>query len=713
MDIEKRDVMLKEKLLNILKETGKSSFPELLEILDIKSSQTDELKILNQALLELIEQGHIYETRKEDFLLIEDSHLLRGTLQGTSRDFLYFIPDDPEEEDIFIGSRFKNGAIHKDTVLVEKLRELRDHRSPEGRVIKIVGRNPRVTGVLHSSKDYGFLILDDKRYGFDLFIGKEDLKGANDRDHVVAEITAVPRDSKKNPVGKVTEVIGHQDDVGVDLKAIAYSYGLRDTFPKEVLREAEEAPQSVSEEEMKGREDFRDLFTVTMDGEFAKDLDDAISLKKEGNFYRLWVHIADVAHYVKKASFMDEEAFKRGNSVYLLNQVLPMLPRKLSNGICSLNPHKDRLTLSVEMKIDSTGRVVDHDLYESVIQSDHRLVYHEVSDYLEKDSDIYDSLEDGEELKKLLDEAKELQNILQEKRKVRGALGFNVSETMILFNDQGKPTDIYPDERRVSNKIIEEFMLVTNETVGEHFGYLELPFLYRIHEEPDEEKVEAFRKLIVNFGYLMKGSKTYSKDFQKIIEEVEGKPEEALLSMLLLRSMKKAKYSDEPNIHFGLATDFYSHFTAPIRRYSDLTIHRIIKEYLNNKNIYEDLKSFYKPLEEIAEQTSETERVAELAEREAVDMKMAEYMEDHIGEIFPGIISSVTGFGVFISLPNTVEGLAKYDWMKDDYYIYDEKSLRAYGERTGRELKMGQEVKVRVLNASKEKREIDFEILRD
>ena len=705
--------MLKEKLLEILRQEEKCSFSDLVEILEIDNKNHEELKILNEALLELVEQGLIYETRKGDLMPIENSHLLRGTLQGTSRDFLYFIPFEEEEEDIFIGSRFTNGGIHKDIVLVEKLRELRDHRSPEGRVIRVVERNPVVTGILHKSKNYGFLILDDKRYGFDLFIGKEDLNHANDRDHVIAEIIGVPRDQKKNPSGKITEIIGHKDERGVDLRAIAYSYGLRDVFPKEALQQANELEDFVSEEEIKGRKDLRDLLTVTIDGETAKDFDDAISIEKDGQDYKLWVHIADVAHYVQKGSPMDEEARKRGNSVYMLDQVIPMLPVELSNGICSLNPHKDRLTLTVEMKINPNGKVVDYAFYESVIQSDHRLIYKNVSDYLEEISDPYENIEGAEELKKLLDLSQELQKILQEKRKARGALEFNFAETTIVFDDKGKPVDIYPEERRISNRIIEEFMLVTNETVGEHFGYLEIPFLYRIHEAPDDEKVESFRKIMVNFGYSMKGSKTHSKDFQKILEEIEEKPEEALLSQLLLRSMKKAKYYELPEIHFGLATDFYSHFTAPIRRYSDLTIHRIIKDFLNEKSIYNNLKDFYKELEDIAEQTSETERVSELAEREAMDMKMAEYMEDHIGEIYDGIISSVTSFGIFISLPNTVEGLAKYDRMQDDYYIYDEKSLRAYGERSGREFKVGQEVKVRVINASKAKREIDFEILRD
>ncbi|MDU2709496.1 MAG: VacB/RNase II family 3'-5' exoribonuclease, partial [Finegoldia magna] len=417
--------------------------------------------------------------------------------------------------------------------------------------------------------------------------------------------------------------------------------------------------------------------------------------------------IADVSHYVRKNTALDKEAFRRGTSVYMLDRVIPMLPIELSNGICSLNPNEDRLCLTVKMEISPTGKTLDYKFYESVINSDYRLVYKNVSDFLEDIENPYDD----EKLTDNLLLMKELYEILSVRRKNRGSIDFDFPETKIILDENSKVVDVTKDERRIGNKLIEEFMLITNETVASHFGYLDRPFLYRVHEEPDEEKVNTFKRILSNFGYHLKGKNLYSKDYQRILNELDGKPEKPLLSSLLLRSMQKAEYSENPSIHFGLASMFYTHFTSPIRRYPDLFIHRIVKNFINHKPDTNNEKEFMKYIKDIAKQCSATERRAEEAEREAIDMKSAEYMQQHIDEEFEGIISSLTNFGIFVQLDNTIEGLVQFQSMIDDYYVFDDKNYTVYGERTKKSYHIGQKVRVKVINSEKDKRQIDFEFV--
>ncbi|MDO5755886.1 MAG: ribonuclease R, partial [Tissierellia bacterium] len=642
--------MLKDHIQKAIEEQGPLTEDQLVELFQIHKK---ERKIFREALEGMVKEGYLYFTKKEKYILMEDAHLSRGELQGSGRDFCYFIPDDPKEPDVFVHASKLNGAIHKDVVLIKIKRSAAGTKSPEGEVERIIERNKRTTGVLEMSKDFGFVVLDDKRYGFDVHIKKGNLNGAKNKDRVVLRIDRIPDKKDLSPDGTILEVIGKEGDPGVDITAIARQFDLPDQFPKKIQEIAAEIPQELTSKDRGGRTDLRDLYTVTIDGATAKDFDDAISLEKEKDQYVLYVHIADVAHYVKKNSALDKEALRRGNSVYLLNRVIPMLPVELSNGICSLNPGEERLTLTVRMWINDRGKVVDHKFYESVILSNKRLIYKDVSNFLEgKDHPFHE-----EDLKEMLQLSKELRNILRKKRDRRGSLDFDFPEPVIEFDEQGRPVDIYPGDRRIAEQIIEEFMLVTNETVGKNFGFMEYPFMYRIHEEPDEEKIEEFRRTVINFGYHIKGQGTFTKDFQQLLEQLEGKPEKPLISKLLLRSMQKARYSEDPDVHFGLATMFYSHFTAPIRRYSDLFIHRIVKNFIHNQPSTNNEDAFLDYIAAVAKECSQKERRAELAEREATDMKMAEYMEDKIGEIYPGIISSLTNFGIFVQLPNTVEGL--------------------------------------------------------
>ncbi|MDO5755861.1 MAG: ribonuclease R, partial [Tissierellia bacterium] len=642
--------MLKDQIKKAIEEEGPLTEDEILELFQIHKKQK---KIFREVLKDMVKEGELYFTKKEKYILMEDAHLFRGELQGSGRDFCYFIPDDPTKPDVFIHASKLNGAIHKDVVLIKIKRNAQGNKSPEGEVVRIIERNKRTTGVLEISGQFGFVVLDDKNYGFDVHIKKANLNGGKNKDRVVLRIDHIPEKKNLSPDGTILEIIGKEGDPGVDITAIARQFDLPDEFPKKIRDIAENIPQEVRNKDRGSRTDLRDLYTITIDGETAKDFDDAISLEKEKDQYILSVHIADVAHYVKKNSALDKEAQRRGNSVYLLNRVIPMLPVELSNGICSLNPGEERLTLTVRMWINDRGKVVDHKFYESVILSNKRLIYKDVSNFLEGKGDPFKE----EELKEMLQLCEELQKILREKRSRRGSLDFDFPEPVIEFDEKGRPVDIHPGDRRIGEEIIEEFMLVTNETVGKNFGFMEYPFMYRIHEEPDGEKIEEFRRTVTNFGYRIKGQGTFTKDFQRLLKELEGKAEKPLISKLLLRSMQKARYSEVPDLHFGLGTMFYCHFTAPIRRYSDLFIHRIVKDFIHHRPSTNNEGAFLDHIRRIAKECSQKERQAELAEREAMDMKMAEYMEDKIGEIYPGIISSLTNFGIFVQLPNTVEGL--------------------------------------------------------
>ncbi len=647
------------------------------------------------------------------YYLGNDESVIIGTLDANERGFGFVIPHNRQGEDIFVPASELNGAMHGDTVVVNIISEATSKKRTEGSITRVLERKNRtIVGTFTDSKKFGFLIPDEAKIGYDVFIPKAKKNGARHNQKVVVEITKWPEEGN-NPEGRVVEILGYMSEKGTDILSIIRQYDLPEKFPSDVIDYVDNINQEVTDEEIKTRLDLRNENILTIDGFDAKDLDDAISIKRfeNGNF-KLGVHIADVSHYVKEKTVLDREAFKRGNSVYLLDRVIPMLPEELSNGICSLNPGEDRLCLSVIMEIDKTGRVQDSVIEETVIRSKKRLVYDDVSDYLEDDCP-----KAGEKLDGVLEDLKnmeELARILTKKREARGSIDFDFPETRIVLDDKGRPVKIVEEERRIANRIIEEFMLITNETVAEQFFWADIPFLYRTHGEPKEEKIEAFIKTVHNLGYSIKGKQEiHPKALQELLENIKGKSEEKLISTMMLRSLQKAVYSELPDIHFGLASEHYSHFTAPIRRYPDLVIHRIIKKYIKGKLSNSKLKKLERSLPEIAEHTSMTERRAEEAEREVDDMKKAEFMLDYIGYEFKGVISSLTRFGIFVQLENTIEGLVRFNSMKDDYYDFDEENYVVVGERTKNQYRLGQEVFIRVIDVSVPKRAIDFILIED
>lgn len=700
---------IREKILDYMKQKEYKPMlkEQLLIAFDLSKSDKDEFyKILEG----LEKEGSIIKSKDGRYNILDSSFLIAGTLEGHEKGFGFVVDKISDREDIFIPAENMAGAMNGDKVIVNITNKSSTDKRDEGEIIRILERkNTHLVGTFEESKNFGFLTPDDQKIFYDVFIPKAYTNGAKNRQKVVVEITKWP-EARRNPEGKVIEVLGYIDEKGTDVLSIIRQFELPEEFPNKVRQFAKKIPESIPEKDLENRRDLRDLKTFTIDGADAKDLDDAISIEKlENGNYKLGVHIADVSHYVREGNIIDEEAYKRGTSVYLIDRVVPMLPEELSNGICSLNPNEDRLSLSVFMEINSKGDVVDHEIVEGVIRTNARLVYEDVSDYLENDDE-----KAKEKLKDLLDELKymqELMDILRDKRRTRGSIDFNFPETQIILDENGRPVEIKKADRRIANRLIEEFMLVTNETVAERFFWSEIPFLYRIHENPAEEKIEAFNKLIHNFGYQIKGKEIHPKDLQMLIQEVEGKKEEPLISMLLLRSLRKAKYSSEPDIHFGLASKYYSHFTAPIRRYPDLIIHRIIKQYIKGEltnKVQERLKT---TLPDIADYTSMTERRAEEAEREVEDLKMTQYMLKRIGKEYEGIITSLTSFGIFVQLENTIEGLVHFNNMIDDYYIFDEENYYIIGERSKRIYRLGDTVNVEVTGADISRRSIDFKII--
>ena len=662
---------IKDTLLEFMREEAyrPMDIQELVSVFDINP---DEYRAFKKTLKTMEKEGLIFRTKKDKFALPERLGLITGKLQAHAKGFGFLIPEVEGEKDVFIPSSFINGAMNGDRVLVQITREDKNGKKREGEVIQILERaNTKIIGVYEDSKNFGFVIAEDTRISQDIFISKKDRNGAKDGDVVVVEITKWP-EKRRSPEGVVKEVLGQKGDKGLDILTIIKKYGLPEEFPTKVQAFAAGIDEEIPLKEYKRRKDLRDVRMVTIDGEDAKDLDDAVSIERLDNGrYRLGVHIADVSHYVREKNPLDKEALKRGTSVYLIDRVIPMLPKKLSNGICSLNPKADRLTLSCIMVIDGSGKVLDHEIVESVIRTNERMTYTDVTKIL-KDNDP----ELSKRYDYLLDDFKameELCKILYKKRTKRGAIDFDFEESKIILNEFGKPIDIKPYEREIANRIIEEFMLVCNETVAEHMFWSHLPFVYRVHEDPDEEKLEKFREFIYNLGYIIKwNGEVKPRNLQEILEKVKGKKEETVVSTLLLRSMMRAKYSPECVGHFGLAAKYYCHFTSPIRRYPDLQIHRIIKEFINGKIDDDRSKKLTALVDYAARQSSETENIATEAEREVDDLKKAEYMLDRIGEEFEGIVSSVTSFGMFVELPNTIEGLIHITALDDDYYIYDE-----------------------------------------
>ncbi|MBQ9700365.1 MAG: ribonuclease R, partial [Lachnospiraceae bacterium] len=562
------------------------------------------------------------------------------------------------------------------------------------------------------SKSFGFVIPDNLRFTRDIYVPVEHSKGAVTGHKVVVKITDFGGKGKK-PEGIITEIIGHINDPGTDILSVVKAFGIPMEYPKEVLRQVENMPDEVPEEDKKGRLDLRSWQMVTIDGEDAKDLDDAVSITKKDGIYTLGVHIADVTNYVTEGSPLDEEALKRGTSVYLVDRVIPMLPHKLSNGLCSLNAGVDRLALSCIMDIDESGKVVGHKIAETVINIDRRMSYTAVKKIL-ADEDA-ETIAEYAELVPMFKMMDELAKILRERRMQRGSIDFDFPESKIYLDEKGFPVDILPYERNVATKIIEDFMLIANETVAEDYFWQELPFVYRTHDTPDPEKMIKLGMFISNFGYGMKasGSQIHPKEIQKLLGRIEGTPEEAMISRLTLRSMKQAKYTTVSTGHFGLATNYYTHFTSPIRRYPDLQIHRIIKENLNGKLNDKRISHYENILDEVTDQSSRMERRAEEAERDVEKMKKVQYMSRHIGEEYDGVVSGITQYGMYVELPNTVEGMVHISNMRDDYYRYDEEHYELVGERTGKKYMLGQAVRIYVEDTDKLARTIDFSIVDD
>lgn len=700
---------IREKIVEFINSEGYK--PMIKEELLVKFEMgTSDKKEFYKILDSLEREGLIIKTSNEKYGAVNSDYLVVGTLQGHERGFGFVVPDDSSREDIFIPAENMDGAMNGDRVIANILSRSQGDRREEGAIIRILERgNTTIVGTFEGNKGFGFVIPDDKKIYYDIFIPKSSVGEAQNKQKVVVEITKWP-EPRRNPEGKIIEILGYLDEKGTDILSIIRQFKLPEEFPNKVRDSALNIPESISEKDIEGRVDLRHLKTFTIDGADAKDLDDAISIEKldNGN-YLLGVHIADVSHYVRENSVLDNEAYNRGNSVYLIDRVVPMLPKELSNGICSLNPDEDRLTLSVIMEINKSGNVVDHRIQETIINSKARLVYDDVSDYLENDDEdakkkLEDVLDDLRHMEKLM-------KILYDKRERRGSIDFDFPETMIVLGENGMPIDVKKVDRRVANRMIEEFMLVTNETVAEEFYWAEIPFLYRIHEEPSDEKMTAFSKFIHNLGYNLKGKEIHPKELQLLTKEIKGKKEEIVISTLLLRSLKKARYSSEADIHFGLASKYYSHFTAPIRRYPDLVIHRIIKEYLKGKLTPNKQDILEANLPEIAEHTSMTERRAEEAEREVEDLKKTQYMIERIGDIYEGIVSSLTSFGVFVQLDNTIEGLVHFNNMLDDYYHFDEENYYIIGERTNKKYRLGDTVKIQVIGADISRRTIDFQFV--
>lgn len=700
-----------DRLLQFMKEESYKpmTVQELEEVLGIKES--NEFKSFVKALVKMEEQGFVVRTRNNRYGMPEKMNLIRGKLSAHAKGFAFVTPEEPGMDDIFIPPNETKNSMHGDIVLVRVSSQSSGSRR-EGSVEKILERGLKeVVGTYEESRHFGFVIPDDKKITNDIFIPKAAKMGAVEGHKVVVKLTAYP-EGRASAEGEVIQILGHKNDPGVDILSIIHSNGLPLEFPNDVMEQAKATPETIAESDLDNRRDLRDQVIVTIDGADAKDLDDAVTVTEleNGNF-KLGVHIADVSHYVTEGSPIDREAYDRGTSVYLVDRVIPMIPHRLSNGICSLNPKVERLTLSCDMEIDSEGTVVKHEIFQSVIKTTERMTYSDVNKILvDKDEELrtkYDALVP------MFEKMENLASILREKRMRRGAIDFDFKESKVLVDEEGKPSDVVLRERSVAEKLIEEFMLVANETVAEHFHWMEVPFIYRIHEDPKEEKLQRFFEFITNFGYVVKGkaNSIHPRALQEIIEAVEGKPEEMVISTVMLRSMQQAKYDPESLGHFGLSTDYYTHFTSPIRRYPDLIVHRLIRTYLIEGKVDSATREKWNQLmPEIADHTSKRERRAVDAERETDDLKKTEYMLDKVGEEYDGIISSVTNFGMFVELPNTIEGLVHVSAMNDDYYRFDERHLAMIGERTAKVFRIGDEITVKVINVNKDERAIDFEV---
>ena len=686
---------------------------ELAEVFAVDT--VDALVQLKGLLKELENDGTLVLSRKNRYGRPAQFNLLIGKISRHPKGFGFLMQEDADADDIFIPASELKGAMNGDRVIVRIKREATAKSRAEGEVIRILQRNvQQIVGTFESSRHFGFVVPDDKRFGSDIFIPKEQFNGAKTNMKVLVEITQWP-EKNRSAEGKIVQVIGKKDAPGVDILSIIMGHDLPQGFPADVLMYAEALPETIAVSEIEKRRDLRDMLMITIDGEDAKDLDDAVSVQKlENGNYLLGVHIADVGHYVKEDSVLDKEALERATSVYLVDRVIPMLPQKLSNGICSLNAGEDRLAMTCMMEINSQGVVVSHDIFESVIHVNYRMTYQNVTKILlNQDEALCGKYH---EILSMLQEMAQLQMILEKKRKLRGAIEFYAPESKVILDKKGHPIRIEWREQGVADKIIEEFMLCANETVAEHFFWMEVPFLYRVHEEPKMEDVLDVNKFLQAFGYNIKGlsNHVHAKAYQNVVEQVAGKPEEMMINTVMLRSMQHARYDVEALGHFGLAAQYYSHFTSPIRRYPDLAIHRMIKELIHNGDRLDEKRVIIlkEKMKHYAERASVREKIAEEAERESVELKKIEYMKPYVGEVFQAKISGVTNFGIFVQLDNSVEGLAHISTLIDDFYQFQPESYSLIGEHTRKVYRLGQDIKVRLTRVSVEDRQIDFEVMK-
>lgn len=722
---------------------------ELAFLFQVPQEEREEFR---EILAELVKEGKVLLTKRGKYQSLSEVTKI-GKFTGHQKGF-GFVTVEGEEEDYYIPDFATGGALHNDKVMI-KLMKAPTGRRKEAEVVQIIEHGTtEIVGYFQKNKSFGFVIPDNQKISDDIFIAKKDTMGAVTGHKVVVKLTSFG-DNRRKPEGKVIEILGHVNDPGTDILSIVRAFNMPMEFARDVMDYLDCIPDLVSEEEIEGRMDIRNWCTVTIDGEDAKDLDDAITLTRNESGFQLGVHIADVTHYVKEHSPLDKEALKRGTSVYLVDRVIPMLPHKLSNGICSLNAGEDRLALSCIMDIDNSGKVIGHCIAETVIHVDRRMSYNQVDAILRAQAicteGVYDGIDYGNreflennnistevneisiclndggvvsgkeilrEYKDYLDcftNMQELSDILRRKRMDRGSIDFDFPESKILLTEDGEPVEIGPYDRNPAHKIIEDFMLMANETIAEDYFWQDIPFEYRVHGIPDGEKVERLSNMIAGFGYHFKssGENIHPKEFQKLLRRIEGTPEEGFISRMTLRTMQQARYSTQCNGHFGLATKYYCHFTSPIRRYPDLQIHRIIKENLQGKLTGKRLAHYSGILSQVADSNSQNERRAQEAEREVEKLKKVQYMSKRIGEVYEGIVSGVTGYGLYVELPNTVEGMVRIASIPDDFYIYHEDSMSIVGKDTGNTYAMGQKVMVKVVHVDKLLRTIDFELVCD
>ena len=704
---DKRMVERKQVILDMIKAPNyvPMKIKEIIMLLQVPPSDRPELEAI---LGELIAEGKIIRNKRGKFAVPITYNLVAGTFQGHPKGFGFLIQDE-EEKDIFIPGSGVNGAMHKDRVMCRITRPATETKRAEAEVIEILTRGPEsLVGTYEQSQNFGFVVPDEQKYARDIFIPKKYSRGAVSGHKVLVKITDWAEE-RRNPEGQIVSILGHINDPGVDILSIIYQYDLPREFPAEVMAEVESIPAEVTDRDKKGRRDLRDIQMVTIDGEDAKDLDDAISIEPMANGgFKLGVHIADVTHYVREDSPLDKEAYERGTSIYLVDRVIPMLPHKLSNGICSLNANVERLALTCMMEIDRNGNVMGHEIMESVINIDARMTYTNVKKILTDDDE--DLKVEYADFLPMFKNMEVLAATLRSKRIKGGAIDFNFPETKVILDKEGVPLEMKPYDRNVATKIIEEFMLICNQTIAEDYFWQEKPFVYRSHENPDPEKILALTTFINDFGYQMKGSgtKVHPKDMQKVLEEIAGTPEESIISHLLLRSMKQARYTAECNGHFGLAAKYYCHFTSPIRRYPDLQIHRIIKYNLHHELKGKKEAKLFERMPDVSKQCSLRERRAEEAERETIKLKKVEFMEQFVTKMFEGTITGTTSWGCYVELPNTVEGLVHVTEMADDYYIYDEAGHRWIAEHSKQVYRLGDKVHVQVIKTDLMTRTIDF-----